>query len=140
MVDMPENTTNQYRLTFIPPLSFLSRSFLFVSYFLSLFTCFFYPSSLTPHIIFFFFLYHTFPRVLVRKETCLFWGCNPALKSFCYRDFLTTRGVVECIIIMSRHQHRCPWPSSATLLYRPSLLVDPQSHIPYQHRVVVCGF
>ena len=44
------------------------------------------------------------------------------------------------IIIMSRHQHGYPWPSAATLLYRPSLLVGFQGYILYRHRALVCRF
>ena len=38
------------------------------------------------------------------------------------------------IIIMSRHQHRFPWPSLVTLLNRPSLSVGLQGDILYRHR------
>ena len=41
--------------------------------------------------------------------------------------------IIIIIIIMSRHQHWSPWPSPATLLYRPSLPVGLQGYIPYKH-------
>ena len=44
------------------------------------------------------------------------------------------------IIIISCHQHRSPWPSSATRLYRPSFPVSLHGYILYQHRTVVYRF
>ena len=44
------------------------------------------------------------------------------------------------IILMLHHQHRSPWSSPATLLYRPLFLVCLQGYILYQHRAVVCRF
>ena len=41
---------------------------------------------------------------------------------------------------MSGHQRRSLWPSSTTLLYRPSLPVGLQGYILYWHRAVVCWF
>ena len=42
--------------------------------------------------------------------------------------------LLHIIIIMSRHQHRSPWPSLATLLHRPSLPLGIQCYILYRHR------
>ena len=44
------------------------------------------------------------------------------------------------IIIMSHLQHGYPWPSPATLLYRPSLPVGLQGYILHRHRTVACRF
>ena len=38
------------------------------------------------------------------------------------------------IIIRSHCQHRSPWPSLATRLYRPSISGSPPGHIPYRHK------
>ena len=38
---------------------------------------------------------------------------------------------------MLRRQRRSPWPSPATLLYRPSLPVGLQGYILYRYRAVV---
>ena len=46
--------------------------------------------------------------------------------------------IIIIIIMMSRHQHGSPWPSLATLLYRPSFPVGLQDYILYRHRAVVC--
>ena len=47
---------------------------------------------------------------------------------------------MRIIIIMSHYQHGSPWPSPATLLYRPSLPVGLQGYILYPHRPVLCMF
>ena len=47
--------------------------------------------------------------------------------------------LVFIIIIMSYHQRGSPWPSPATLLFRPSLPVGLQRYILYRHRVVLAG-
>ena len=44
------------------------------------------------------------------------------------------------LIILSYHQHRYPWPSLATPLYRSSLSVGPDSYTLYLHRAAVCRF
>ena len=50
--------------------------------------------------------------------------------------------ICKCLILIikSRYQHRCPWPSPTTLLYRPLLLVGLRGYILYRHRAVVCRF
>ena len=48
--------------------------------------------------------------------------------------------IVIIIIIMSCYQHRYPWPSPATLFYRPSFPVGLRGYILYRHRAVVCRF
>ena len=40
-----------------------------------------------------------------------------------------TIGIIIIIITLSRNQHGYPWPSPATLLYRPLLTAGPQNHI-----------
>ena len=44
------------------------------------------------------------------------------------------------IIIMSRYQHRYPWPSLTTPPYSLSLRAGLQGYIPYRQRAAVCRF
>ena len=47
---------------------------------------------------------------------------------------------IYTIIIMSRRQHRSPWPSPAICFYRSSLPVGFQGYILYRQRAVVHTF
>ena len=72
-------------------------------------------------IILFFLIWAYFHRKFV---AFLYW--SKYCVNFVFLDII--------IIIMSCCQHRSPWPSLTTRLYRPSLLEDLQDYILYRHR------